>query len=162
MPAPPLRDLVSPEGAFDLTDLAGHPVLLFFGYTHCPDVCPMTVGELVLVLHHRPDTRVVYVTVDPERDTLESLTEWARYLPDGFVPLTGSPSAIRAVADAYGVRYARVDSASAAGYAVSHTAFVHLIDADGRTRVTFPFGTGWATMVRSLDALATAALEDGT
>jgi len=152
--APPLLDLVAADGAFDLDDLAGHPVLLFFGYTHCPDVCPMTVGELVMVLRERPDTRVVFVTVDPERDTQASLAEWTRYLPEGFVALTGSPSAIRAAADAYDVRYARVDSASAAGYAMSHTAFVHLVDAAGRLRATFPFGTGWATMVRTLDAMS--------
>lgn len=153
-PAAPLVGLVSPDGPFDLADLAGHPVLLFFGYTHCPDVCPMTVGQLVLALDHRPDTRVVFVTVDPERDTQAALADWTRYLQHGFVGLTGSPTAIRAAADAYGVRYARVDSGSAAGYSMSHTAFVYLIDADGRRRVTFPFGTGWATMVRAIDALS--------
>lgn len=161
-PAQPLHDLVTGDGTFDLADLAGNQVLLFFGYTHCPDVCPMTIGELVLVLRERPETRVVFVTVDPERDTQESLAEWTRYLPDGIVALTGSPSAIRAAADAYGVRYARVDSGSAAGYAMSHTAFVYLIDADGRLRVTFPFGTGWATIVRGLDGASTSSEERGT
>lgn len=153
-PALPLGDLVSSDGALDLADLEGHPVLLFFGYTHCPDVCPMTIGELVLALNARPELRVVFVTVDPERDTPEFLREWTDYLPDGFVALTGSASAIRAAADAYHVRYARVDSGSAGGYSMSHTAFVHLIDADGRMRVTFPFGTGWATMVRAVDGLS--------
>lgn len=159
-PAEPLLHLVSPDGSFDLAELAGHPVLLFFGYTHCPDVCPMTIGELVLVLRNRPDTRAVFVTVDPERDTPEFLAEWTGYLPEGFVALTGPPTAIRAAADAYAVRYARVDSGSAGGYSMSHTAFVHLIDADGRMRATFPFGTGWATMVRAIDGLAGAAKED--
>lgn len=155
--APPLLDLVSSDGAFDLAELAGHPVLLFFGYTHCPDVCPMTMGDLVLVLRERPEARVVFVTVDPERDTPEALARWTEYLPEGVVALTGSPAAIRAAADAYDVRYARVDSGSAGGYAMSHTAFVHLIDPDGHQRVTFPFGTGWATMVRAIDASAATA-----
>ncbi len=155
-PAPPLGDLALGERPFDLADLTGHPVLLFFGYTHCPDVCPMTVGELVLVLRERPDVRAVFVTVDPERDTPASLAQWTRYLPEGFVALTGSPSAIQAAADAYGVRYARVDSGSASGYAMSHTASVFLIDSQGSQRFTFPFGTGWASMVRAIDALAEA------
>jgi len=158
-----LHGLVTPDGrAFDLAELAPHPVLLFFGYTHCPDVCPMTVGDLVLALRERPDARVVFVTVDPERDTQAALGEWLRYLPEGFVALTGSPSAIASAADAYGVRYARVDSGSAAGYAMSHTAFVYLIDGDGRLRLTFPFGSGWASIVRGLDESSTSVQEERT
>ena len=162
LPAPALRDLVVGDRPFDLTALRGHPVLLFFGYTNCPDVCPMTVGELVMVLEDRPDVRAVFVTVDPERDTPESLAEWTRYMAPGFLALTGSPAAIRTAADAYGVRYARVDSGSAAGYSMSHTAFVYLIDSEGRHRLTFPFGTGWATMARAIDGLPGTVEEDAS
>jgi protein SCO1/2 len=159
--APAPQDLVVGDQAFDLADLRGHPVLLFFGYTHCPDVCPMTIGELVVALGERPDARAVFISIDPERDTPESLAKWVSFLPEGFVAVTGSPAAIRQAADAWGVRYARVDSGSAAGYSMSHTAFVYLIDAEGRHRSTFPFGTGWASLVRAVDGLSVAQ-EDGS
>ena len=131
------------------------PTLVFFGYTHCPDVCPATIGELVELVDRRPDVHVVFVTVDPERDTPEFMGEWTEYpARSSFVGVTGSPTAIRHAADGYGVRYARVDSASAAGYSMSHTAFVYLIDAEGRLRLHFPFGTGWESMLQTLDTIA--------
>jgi protein SCO1 len=154
-PAPPILDLVTPDGApFDLANLRGHPALVFFGYTHCPDVCPETVGQLVQVLDHRPDARVVFVTVDPERDTEAWLADYLEYLPDGMTAVTGSPTAIKAAADAYGAHYARVDTGSASGYSMSHTAFLYLIDSEGRHVLTYPFGVAWGTIVDDLDRLA--------
>lgn len=159
LPAPALDALVNGDEPFDLASLRGHATLVFFGYTHCPDVCPATIGELMQVVDRRPDVRVVFVTVDPERDTPEFLAKWTEYMPDGFVGVTGSPTAIRTAADAWGVRYARVDSASAAGYSMSHTAFVYLIDRDGLLRLSFPFGTVWETMLDTLDDLTAVTQE---
>jgi protein SCO1 len=158
-PAPEFVDLVqavagSSTGVpFSLADEKGHWTILFFGYTHCPDVCPATLGELVGVLQERPDTRVVFVSIDPERDTPEFLGEWVKYLPAGLAGVTGSPVAIRHAADAYGARYARVDTGSAAGYSMSHTAFQYLIDPEGNLRLTYPFGTPAAAIVGDLDEL---------
>lgn len=153
--APPLDDLVTGGTSFDLASLRGHPTILFFGYTHCPDVCPATIGELMQVVDRRPDARVVFVTVDPERDTPEFMATWTKYMPKGFIGVTGSPTAIKAAADGYGARYARVDSASAAGYSMSHTAFQYLIDAEGRLLLQYPFGTSWETLLDTLDTVAT-------
>jgi len=154
VPAPPLEGLVRPDGSvFDLADLRGHDVLVYFGYTHCPDVCPQTLAEVYDVFAARPGTRALFVTVDPERDTPEFLAEWTAYLPDDLVAVTGSPSAIRRAADAFGVRYARVDSTSSAGYAMSHTADLYLIDAEGRYRLAYPFGTPAAEIVADLEQL---------
>jgi protein SCO1/2 len=153
-PAPEFVDLVRADGTpFHLADQRGHRTLVFFGYTHCPDVCPASLGELIGVLQERPDVRVVFVTVDPERDTPEFLAEWTKYLPSGLVGVTGSPSAIRYAADLYGARYARVDTVSAAGYSMSHTAFQYLIDEEGTLLMTYPFGTPAAAIVGDLDAL---------
>jgi protein SCO1/2 len=153
-PAPPIAGLVLPDGsAFELASLSGHPVLLFFGYTHCPDVCPTTIGTLLQVLDEAPDARVVFVSIDPERDTPDFLGDWVRYFPDGFVALTGSPAAVRSVADGYGARYARVDTTSTAGYAMAHTALVYLIDASGRLRASYPFGTPPETIMAGLARL---------
>jgi protein SCO1/2 len=157
-PAPEFVDLVRADGTpFTLADERGRTTLLFFGYTHCPDVCPATIGELMQVLQARPDVRVVFVTVDPERDTPEFLAEWTKYLPEGMVGVTGSPLAIRHAADQYGVRYARVDTDSRSGYAMSHTAFQYLIDAEGNLVLTYPFGTPAAAIIGDLDAMGLGA-----
>jgi protein SCO1 len=156
-PAPDFVDLVRADGMpYSLTAERGHKTFVFFGYTHCPDVCPATLGELIQVLQARPDVRVVFVTVDPERDTPEFLAEWTKYLPEGLVGVTGSPSAIRHAADSYGARYARVDTGSAAGYSMSHTAFQYLIDEEGNLLMTYPFGTPAAAILGDLTELERA------
>ena len=150
--------LTDAEGqARTLADFKGKVSVVFFGYTHCPDVCPATIGELMQVLQARPDVRVVFVTVDPERDTPEFLAEWTKYLPEGMVGVTGSPLAIRHAADQYGVRYARVDTDSRSGYAMSHTAFQYLIDPEGNLVLTYPFGTPAAAILGDLDAMGLGA-----
>ena len=149
--APELADLVNADGTpFHLSDLSGSPTLLFFGYTHCPDVCPATIGELFGVFEARPDVRAVFVSVDPERDTVDFLARWTQYFPENFKAVTGSPGAIRRAADEYGVKYARVETSSTAGYTMSHTADVYLIDPDGRLLWSYPFGTPSKQMVQDL------------
>jgi len=153
-PAPPLVGLVKADASpFDLADLAGHPALVFFGYTHCPDVCPTTIGTLFEVLAEHPEARAVFVSVDPERDTPEFLAGWTEYFPEAFIGVTGSPGAIRRAADAYGVKYARVETSSRAGYTMSHTANVFLIDGDGQLRGSYPFGTGPDAFIADLSRL---------
>ncbi len=107
-------------------------MLVYFGYTHCPDVCPATLGELFGVFEEEPDTQALFVSVDPERDTPEFLDEWTKYLPDNLYAVTGSPGAVRRAADNYGVKYARVETSSTSGYTMSHTAELYLIDANGQ------------------------------
>lgn len=153
-PAPQLVDLVLPDGTpFELADLQGANTLVYFGYTHCPDVCPMTLGEVFGVFEALPETQALFVTVDPERDTPEFLGEWTAYLPDNLYAVTGSPGAIRRAADNYGVKYARVETTSTAGYTMSHTAELYLIDADGRYLLAYPFGTEAAEIVADLEEL---------
>jgi protein SCO1/2 len=153
-PAPQPADLVRTDGGpLRLADEAGHPTILFFGYTHCPDVCPETIATLLEVARERPETRIVFVTVDPERDTQEFLAQWVAYLPDNLVGATGTPDAIRRAADLYGVQYARVDTGSRAGYAMAHTAFQYLIDGTGVLARIYPFATPAETIVSDLDLL---------
>jgi protein SCO1/2 len=149
-------DLTADDGTpFDLAALRGRPVLVYFGYTSCPDVCPATTGVLAEVVRASADPpRVVFVTVDPERDTAAVLHRYLSYLPAGFVGLTGSAAAVRTAADAFGVDYARVDTGSASGYTMAHTADVTLVDADGLVRARFPFGTGAAEIAAASAAVA--------
>ncbi|MBX3031679.1 MAG: copper chaperone PCu(A)C [Chloroflexi bacterium] len=157
-PAPRPVGLVRSDGQpWALTDHAGHPTIVFFGYTHCPDVCPETIATLLEVARARPEVRVAFITVDPERDTPEFLAQWVHFLPEGVVGVTGTPAAIRGAADLYGVQYARVDAGSAAGYSMAHTAFQYLIDAEGDLVAVHPFATPAAAIISDLASLAPAA-----
>ena len=153
-PAPPI-ELTDPTGAsFSLASLRGAPTFVFFGYTHCPDVCPATIGTIGLAMEaYGAGPRAVFVSVDPERDTTAWLREYVRFLPAGFVALTGSEDRIRSTADAWDVRYARVETGVAGAYSMSHTATVFLVDAAGMVRAHFPFGTPAEAMTAVLRAV---------
>lgn len=141
-PAPPLALRDASGGTVDLAALRATPVLVFFGYTHCPDVCPTTIGVVGAAISTTGvPARALFVSVDPERDTPEWLAEFARFMPAGFTPITGTPAEVRTTADAWGIRYARVETGSADGYSMSHTADVFLVDRAGLIRARFPFGT---------------------
>ena len=156
--AAPIELVDAAERPFSLAASQGSPVLVFFGYTHCPDVCPATVGIVGRVLADvGGGSRAVFVTVDPERDTPTWLEEYDRYLPPGFTTLTGAPDRIRATADAWGVRYAKVASDRPDTYSMSHTADVYLIDAAGRLRGAFPFGTTAEQMEGAIRAMIATA-----
>lgn len=142
VPAPAL-ELTDQDGQpFRLASLEGRPVLVFFGYTHCPDVCPATVGIVNEVLAATgAGPRAVFTSIDPERDDVEAMRSYLRYLPPQYYGLSGAPQAVRENADRWGVQYARIEQDSAAGYAMAHTADVFLVDAQGMIRTRFPFGT---------------------
>jgi len=157
--APPI-ELTDQDGQpFALASLRGTPAFVFFGYTHCPDVCPATVGTIGKAMAASDlGAHAVFVTVDPQRDTAPWLKEYLTYLPAGFVALTGTEDGIRATADAWGVRYARVETGVANGYSMAHTADVYLVDAAGSLRATFPFGTDADTMAAVLRAVVAESL----
>ena len=140
-PAPPLR-LTDQDGqVFDLAALRGRPVLVFFGYTHCPDVCPATVGIVNEVLAEVGDgPRAVFTSIDPERDDVAAMKSYLTYLPSEYSGLSGTPQEVAENAAAWGVQYARIDQDSAAGYAMAHTADIFLVDGQGNLRAHFPFG----------------------
>ena len=149
--APPIELTDPNDRPFSLASLRGTPTFVFFGYTHCPDVCPATVGTIGLALEaYGPGPRAVYVSVDPERDTTTWLREYGRYLPTAFTTLTGSADSIRSTADAWGVHYAKVETGIAGAYSMSHTADVFLVDATGTIRASFPFGTSSEAMTAVL------------
>jgi protein SCO1/2 len=131
---------------FRLSDQRGKVVALSFGYTFCPDVCPTTLAELVQVREKlgpaKDGFRLVFVTVDPERDTPQRLREWAAAFSGGFTALTGSPDELARIRKAYGVvAEKRFVKGTSATYLIDHSAFVYVIDRDGQLRLMFPFGT---------------------
>jgi protein SCO1 len=125
-----------------LSDFRGHPVLLFFGYTNCPDVCPLTLSTLASTLRsigaRAGEVQVMMVTVDPERDTVETLARYVQAFGPGVRGLTGSPDALQSLRNAYGV-HARVVPAAEGDHSghemVAHTDVVFGIDSQGDLRV---------------------------
>jgi protein SCO1 len=116
-------------------DLLGHPSLVFFGFTHCPDVCPTTLFEVSEVLNQLgPDADRVgalFVTVDPERDTAPTLKDYLSSFNPRLRGLTGDPAAIAAILKEYRV-YAKKVPLDGGDYTMDHTAIVYLMDKDGR------------------------------
>jgi protein SCO1/2 len=157
-PAPDFT-LRAPDGsAFRLRAHRGKVVLLSFGYTFCPDVCPMTLSELARVRADLGEAgkqvRVAFITVDPERDTPKRLGEYTRYFDATFVGLTGTAEQLAGVQEAYGVTAEkRSVSGTTAAYLIDHSAFIYVIDAEGRLRLMFPFGTPIEDMVHDIQLL---------
>ena len=129
-------------GPFELTTASGEritsdaliegPTLIYFGYTFCPDVCPVDVQKMAqatdILAEDGTGLTPVFITVDPERDTPEELGEWAEAVHPDLVALTGSAEDVRAAADAYKVYYQKVEpEGSAAGYLMNHTTYFYLM-----------------------------------
>ncbi|MCF7821787.1 MAG: SCO family protein [Mariprofundaceae bacterium] len=135
-------------GNFTLTGTNGKPVslsdfndkivMIFFGYTHCPDVCPTALSTMEAVKSKLGSkaSRVqnIFISVDPERDTPEKVTAYVGYFGDGNVGLTGTPQEIAKVAAQYRMSYKKIASEGATGYLVDHMDFIYLIDTEGRIR----------------------------
>ena len=140
-----------------LKDFQGQIVLLYFGYTTCPDVCPTTLADLHqarLALGNRgKQIQVLMVTVDPARDTQQVLAEYMPHFDSSFIGLTGMSDQIAEVATYYGIYYEQQAGNSALGYLVNHTATVMVIDKEGYLRLVFPFGTPSEDIKSDLDYL---------
>lgn len=157
-PAPPIN-LTREDGSnFQLSDLRGKIVLLFFGYTSCPDVCPTTMAELKTAVdkigpENADQVQVVYVTVDPQRDTPQRVQEYANHFNREFIGLSGSESDLAKVWNDYGVFRSVAEGSPATGYLVDHTARITLIDQDGNLRSSYGFGTPVEDLVHDLELL---------
>lgn len=121
-----------------LEDFKGQTVLLFFGYTYCPDVCPtamLTLKRVRSILGEKAGRiSILFITVDPERDTLEKLKAYESFYGPSVIGLRGSPQEIAKVTVLYRTSYQKVEMDGDSGYQVAHTDFIYLIDGQGRTR----------------------------
>lgn len=140
-----------------LIDFRGKVVMLYFGYTFCPDVCPATMIELSDAMEilgdKSEDVQVVMVTLDPERDTPEVMQRYVTHFNDTFIGLTGTPEELIAVTAPMGIFYERHEGSSAAGYLIDHTATVAVLDKEGKLRLVYPFGVTGADMAADLKYL---------
>jgi len=151
--------LTTPEGKpFRLSGERGKVVALWFGYTFCPDVCPTTLAELAQVRSRLGGDgnrfRIVFVTVDPERDTQARLREYVSAFSGSFTALTGAPERLAETRKAYGVvADKRVVAGTSAAYLIDHSAFVYVIDPAGQLRLMFPFGMPIEDMTHDIKLL---------
>lgn len=142
---------------FSLSDLRGQVVMLFFGYTNCPDVCPTTLAEFKRVKTRlgaaADQVAFVFVSVDGERDTPERLAQYVQAFDPSFIGLTGDDAAIRQAGRPFGIFYQRVTYDNPDNYLVDHTASSLVIGPEGLWRIKFSYGSdpaGMATQIQRL------------
>ncbi len=124
-------------GPVDTQSLRGKVLLIYFGYTHCPDVCPASLAAAAQALNtlsaeERTKVRLIMVSVDPERDTPARLKEYAAYFHPDMIGVTGSAEEVAAVAKAYGAGYIRQPARPDGSYAVDHTTRTYVVAPDGK------------------------------
>ncbi|NPA32044.1 MAG: SCO family protein [Aquificae bacterium] len=117
-------------------------VLVFFGYTHCPDVCPAAMMVLKRAMKKLDEDEkkrvgVLFVSVDPERDDPKTVSEYAKYFDKSFIGLTASPEEIKKVAKDYKVFYKKIEREGSEDYLVDHSALIYLITKDGRIKLIY-------------------------
>lgn len=165
-PATVTADAAAIGGPFRLTthdgkvlsseDLAGSPFAVFFGFTHCPEVCPTTLSEISHVFddlgEEAGDLTVLFITVDPERDTPEVLRDYVSSFTGRIVGLSGTPEQIADVAKAYRVFYEKVPT-SDGGYTMNHSAAIYLMGRDGTLKDFIGFGNDHQQVLAKFRAL---------
>ena len=133
---------------------SGHPQLYFFGYTHCPDVCPTTLADWTRVKKAlgtaSSRVRFVFVTIDPERDTPAVASHHATQFDSSFVGVSGDSLTTVHIKEAFGVVAYHEGGTEPNGYFVSHSSQVFLVDGKGRLVAQYPFGIGWEAMTADL------------
>jgi len=141
---------------FKLNDTRGQVVVLGFGFSHCPEICPTTLANLSRVMkelgNDAKGVQVVYITVDPERDTLARLREYMAIFNPGFIGLTGKPEELAAIRREYGILIER-EMQKDGNYEVHHSSYLYLIDRQGLLRALVPYGKSVADITHDLQIL---------
>ncbi len=140
-----------------LPDFRGKVTAVFFGFTRCPDVCPTTLAQMKLVLASLGDdakrVQVLFITVDPERDTSEALAQYVTAFDPSFIGLTGSVDDIKRVAKEFKVFFQKAPGTSADNYSVDHTAAYYVFDPEGRVRLFMRHNTPPVDIVADIKLL---------
>jgi protein SCO1/2 len=140
-----------------LADFKGKAVVVFFGYTQCPDVCPTTMAEMATVMQKlgplADQVQVLFITLDPERDTQELLANYVPAFDKRFLGLRGTPEQTAKTAKEFKVFYSKVPGTDPGSYTIDHTAGSYVFDRDGRLRLFIRHGQGPDPIVHDLRAL---------
>ncbi|GAB4498496.1 MAG: SCO family protein [Anaerolineales bacterium] len=136
--------LKSFNGDVSLRDFRGKVVLLYFGYTFCPDICPGTLGNVAQALRDMgtkaEDVQLIMVSLDPERDTPEKLADYMNHFHPSFIGITGTKEQLDEIASLYGIYYQKSEGSNATGYLIDHTATLLVLDREGYLKLVFPYG----------------------
>jgi protein SCO1/2 len=147
--------------AWSLADHRGRPAVLFFGFTTCPDICPNTLAEIRTVRDRLGDDadalQVLFVSVDPDRDTPERLATYLEATAPGAVGLTGTAEDLAVVARKYGASFDRVPQGDDGGYTVDHSAWTYVLDRDGVVRFLLRYEEGPDELEKALRAVLRGA-----
>ena len=138
--------LNAPNGPFQLQAQHGKLVLIYFGYTYCPDVCPTNLALMAQALNAMSEQELVgvqgvFISVDPERDTLERLALYTDHFHPNIIGVTGTPDEVARVAAQYGAAYLKVEGESQGGYLVDHSSNTYVIAQDGSLHTILPHAT---------------------
>lgn len=137
-----------------LSDYRGKIVLLYFGYTHCPDACPTTMAETKVAFAElgaaAADVQVIMISIDPARDTPELLADYVQQFDPRFLGGTTTLEAVTALASAYGVFFEKHEGSVATGYLIDHSAQMIVVDRQGYTRMLLPYGLRGEDMATDL------------
>ena len=138
---------------------AGYFLLIFFGYSHCPDICPINLSAIshTMNLLGKDSVKIqpIFITLDPERDTPETLKPFVRYFHPRMIGLTGNAQQIRETAKTFFVRYKHSEVESKNGYLLDHTAVTYFIGTEGEGLLLFPHDTPASEMVAALQTYIT-------
>ena len=136
--------LTGGSGDVSLSDFRGKLVLIYFGYTFCPDICPATLGNVNQALKQigskAEDIQLIMVSLDPQRDTPEKLEQYVAHFNPTFIGITGTQEQVDTVTSLYGVFYEKKEGSEATSYLIDHTATLMVIDREGYLKLVFPFG----------------------
>ena len=156
----PFRLASSAGGELSNDDLKGKPFIVFFGYTHCPDICPTTVSDVTTWLDalgsEGKQIKALFVSIDPERDSPASLKDYLSSFPDQIVGLTGTPDQIAEVAKEYRVYYAK-HPLKDGDYSMDHSAVIYLMDRDGKLAGTLTYDAKAEDAIAKLKRLLATA-----
>jgi protein SCO1/2 len=156
MPVPDFSLLDTDATPRRLSDYRGKVSIVFFGFTHCPEVCPAALARLALVMKQlgvvADKVQVLFVTLDPDRDTPASLKSYVEYFDPRFVGLTGSNAQIKAAAESFAVHYAKVVGGN--DYSIDHSTGLYVCDATGRLRLVGNLSTPVSDWTHDIGLLA--------
>ena len=144
-----------------LTDFAGKVVLMFFGYTQCPDVCPTTMSEMIEIKKalgkDGERLQVLFVTVDPERDTPELLKAYMENFDPTFLALRATPEKLVALTKDYKIYYKKVDGSTPTSYTMDHSAGSYIYDPQGKLRLFTRYGSPKEALTKDIQTLLSGA-----
>lgn len=141
-----------------LSDYRGKVVVLYFGYTTCPDICPTSLGLLAQALNQMTESELlgvqsIFISVDPDRDDVAQLDQYTKYFHPSIIGATAEQGEIDRITKRYGAAYKKVEGNSAAGYLVDHSSYTYIIDKTGKLRESLAHGTPSAEMLTVVQKL---------